>query len=131
MKVTARAITAVFIGGVLGSAARLGLLALSNGLVGAELPSVTLLINILGSFVLGVLVGYRSSAMPDWVFQGLGIGFLGSFTTLSAISIGVGAAPSPEGLTIGIVFAMAHLVFGVVAAAIGLRAGQRMSETTA
>lgn len=131
MKVTARGIAAVFVGGVLGSAARLGLTAVSNEVVGTELPAATLLINILGSFALGVLVGYRTAAMPEWVFQGLGIGFLGSFTTLSAISIGVGTAPSPTDLTSGIVFAMAHLVFGVVAAAIGLRAGQRMAENPA
>jgi CrcB protein len=123
-----RNIVAVFVGGLAGSFARLGLTAVSAALVGADLQPVTLVINVLGSFVLGVVVGYRSSVMPDWVFNAVGIGFLGSFTTLSAVSIDVAtsAINAPAfGLSVSVAYAMANIVFGVFAAVVGLRMGKR------
>lgn len=51
-------------------------------------PWATLMINLVGSLLLGLLTGWllnRSSA-PDWIGEVFGTGFLGSFTTFSAFS---------------------------------------------
>lgn len=45
------------------------------------------MVNLLGSFCLGIVVGlYSTSSLSAQVEQILGLGFLGSFTTLSSIS---------------------------------------------
>jgi CrcB protein len=128
MNPTVRNIAAVFVGGLAGSFARLGLTAASAALVGTNQQPVTLIINVLGSFLLGVVVGYRSSSMPDWAFNAAGIGFLGSFTTLSAVSIDVATSAITEpafGLSVSVAYAIANIAFGVFAAVVGLRMGKR------
>jgi len=128
MKLDARSIVAVFVGGLAGSAARLGFAAASAGLGVAEQPTTTLVINILGSFVLGAIVSGGRSAMPEWAFTGLSVGFLGAFTTLSAVSADVVTSVASGGLDIGVAYAATNLVFGVFAALVGLRAGRALSS---
>ena len=48
-------------------------------------PWSTLLINVAGSFVLGMLVSRVWPVAPVWLRAGLGAGLLGSFTTFSAV----------------------------------------------
>ena len=78
----------VAVGGLIGSAARLGIdLLLPHSL--GEVPWSTLLINALGSFTLGLLVTLVHPRVPGWVASGLGVGVLGSFTTFSAYAVAV------------------------------------------
>ncbi|HEY5674989.1 MAG TPA: fluoride efflux transporter CrcB [Malonomonas sp.] len=55
---------------------------------GRELPYGTLLVNVVGSFLLGVLMafGLRGSALPPELRLGLSVGLLGGFTTFSTFS---------------------------------------------
>jgi fluoride exporter len=46
-------------------------------------PFSTLSVNILGSFLLGIAV---NSTLPEALYQLIGIGFLGAFTTFSTFS---------------------------------------------
>jgi len=57
-------------------------------LVGRSLPYGTLLVNVLGSFMLGFLMtfGLRSTLLSPDLRLGLGVGFLGGFTTFSTFS---------------------------------------------
>lgn len=131
MKLNARGVLAVFVGGLAGSAARLGLTAASAALGIGDNSAATLVVNIVGSFVLGVVVSARSTSMPEWLFTGISVGFLASFTTLSAVSADVVTSvtePSGGGLSIGVAYALSNLVFGVFAAIVGLRAGNSMSK---
>ncbi|AOH54101.1 hypothetical protein ABE28_007030 [Peribacillus muralis] len=50
------------------------------------LPLGTLLINIVGSFLLGTINGYFASKKKSLVFLTLGSGFCGGFTTMSTFS---------------------------------------------
>jgi CrcB protein len=127
MKLKARSVVAVFVGGLVGSAARLGLTAASAALEFGDNSAVTLVVNILGSFALGVLVSAPRAAMPEWLFMGISVGFLASFTTLSAVSADVVTSVASGGLAIGVAYASANLVFGVFAAIVGLRAGTALS----
>jgi fluoride exporter len=82
---------AVAIGGALGSVARFWLTGVMTVLTGPWFPWGTLLINVLGSFVIGVATGFtltpvRIAMHPDlriFVMTGL----CGGFTTFSAFSL--------------------------------------------
>src|SRR5215469_7544309 len=109
---------AVAAGGALGSVARFWLTAVMTALTGARFPWGTLLINVLGSFVIGVvaaltLVPDRVGMHPDLrVF--LMVGVCGGFTTFSAFSLQTlellqgGAALPAAGYVLGsVVFCLA------------------------
>jgi CrcB protein len=117
----------VWLGGALGTAARyLVGIAMSSHLVRTALaglggvPVATFMINISGAFLLGVLLGWLSKAGAD---QGprrllrllVGTGFLGGFTTYSALATDtVGLLQGGRtGTAIG--YALGTLVLGAVA----------------
>lgn len=82
---------AVAVGGALGSMARFWMTGAVTALTGARFPYGTLLINVLGSFVIGAVAGLtltpaRMSMHPDLrIF--LMVGICGGFTTFSAFSL--------------------------------------------
>ncbi|WP_157983837.1 fluoride efflux transporter FluC [Nesterenkonia muleiensis] len=57
-------------------------------------PWATLVVNLSGSAALGVLIGvsHAWSRLPRWAVPVLGTGFLGSFTTFSAVILAGAAA---------------------------------------
>jgi CrcB protein len=78
-------------GGALGSLARFWMTGAVTALTGARFPYGTLLINILGSFVIGGVAGLtltpaRLAMHPD-VRVFLMVGICGGFTTFSAFSL--------------------------------------------
>ena len=82
---------AVAAGGALGSLARYLLSGQVGRLLGIGFPWGTLVVNILGSFVMGVLVellALRWSVSPE-LRAFLTVGILGGFTTFSAFSLEV------------------------------------------
>ena len=78
-------------GGALGSMARFWMTAFMTGLTGPRYPWGTLLINVLGSFVIGLVAGFALT--PDRVGLHptvrifLMTGICGGFTTFSAFSL--------------------------------------------
>jgi fluoride exporter len=115
-------VAAVLVGGATGSGLRLLVdLAVPHG--GAVFPIGTFLINLAGSFVLGVVVARVWPAAPEWLRAGLGPGLLGSFTTFSALALSaVELTNAGAGLS-AIVYVAASVIGGVAAAALGLRLG--------
>jgi CrcB protein len=82
---------AVAAGGALGSMARFWLAGVVTALTGPQFPWGTLLINMLGSFVIGGVAGItltpaRMAMHPD-VRIFLMVGICGGFTTFSAYSL--------------------------------------------
>jgi CrcB protein len=82
---------AVGAGGALGSLARFWMTAVVTALTGPRFPYATLLINVLGSFVIGGVAGLtltpaRMGIHPD-VRIFLMVGICGGFTTFSAFSL--------------------------------------------
>ncbi len=77
-------------GGFLGAVARYLVTLSVSGAVRTPFPVATFLINVSGSFligVLGVLVARRMTASPEAVRLALAVGFLGAFTTFSAFEL--------------------------------------------
>ncbi len=74
--------------GALGCVARYYVSGWLYELFGRGLPYGTFAVNILGAFLLGLVMefGMRSALLPVSVRTGLAIGFLGGFTTFSTFS---------------------------------------------
>lgn len=97
----------VAIGGVLGSVARYGMSEVEPGL------AITLAINVVGSFLLGMLVALRPHGR--WSRPFLGTGVLGGFTTMSTFAVQTIEAS----LVTGIAYVAGTLVLGIGAAELG------------
>lgn len=79
----------VFFGAGIGGALRHGVSLLAPRLFGHEFPLGTMLVNIVGSLLMGVLAGYfayRTGIAQQWKLF-LTTGILGGFTTFSAFSL--------------------------------------------
>jgi len=79
----------VFIGAGLGGAMRHGVNVAATRLFGFGFPYGTFIVNVLGSFVMGLLAGYfiYRPGMPQHVRLFLTTGILGGFTTFSTFSL--------------------------------------------
>jgi CrcB protein len=80
----------VFLGGGLGSVARFLLSVMVVNRIGTAFPFATLGINVLGSFLIGVVValsGERLSILTDHGRFFLAVGVCGGFTTFSTFSL--------------------------------------------
>ncbi|MDB3967105.1 fluoride efflux transporter CrcB [Porticoccaceae bacterium] len=80
---------AVAIGGALGAMARYGVSGLIFDATSHKFPYDTLWVNVLGSFIMGVLfvVILEKGLLPPEMRSILMIGFLGAFTTFSTFSL--------------------------------------------
>jgi len=82
----------VFVGGGLGSALRHGSNLLALRLVGSAYPLGTLAINVLGAFVMGVVVEWFAlkTSLPQSARLFITTGILGGFTTFSTYALEIG-----------------------------------------
>jgi CrcB protein len=82
-------LAAVAVGGALGALARYGLAGLIYPVAGGKFPLATLVVNVLGSTLMGVLyvlIIEKGVLSPEWR-NILMVGFLGAFTTFSTFSL--------------------------------------------
>jgi CrcB protein len=109
-------VIAVTIAGGLGSLARYGI---SNHFHGDALPWATVAINVVGSFLLGVLVVLPASWLSAQSREALGVGLLGGFTTFSTFSVQafLDAEAGEPGKALA--YVVASVVLGIGAAAVG------------
>lgn len=114
----------VFLGAGLGGALRHGVNQLAAKLLGIGFPYGTLIVNIIGSLIIGVFVTYfalRGEASQHWRLF-LTTGLLGGFTTFSAFSLEVALLyeRNQTGLAIGYVIASVALSIAAVFAGMWL-----------
>lgn len=118
-----RELLAVLLGGMLGTGLRLLVdVLIPHG--DAGFPVSTLLVNVIGSFALGLLVSRLWAHAPRWLKAGLGNGLIGSFTTFSALMVSLVAQASLGLWMLAAGYLVLSLVLGFAAAALGLRLGQ-------
>lgn len=81
-------ILCIALGGALGALSRYGLGEAVNKVVGSEFPWGTLLVNLSGCLVFGVLAGLAEERIPlsEELRMLLFVGFLGAFTTFSTFA---------------------------------------------
>jgi CrcB protein len=115
-------VLAVLLGGILGTALRLGI---DTAIPHAdnEFPVSTLIINVVGSFVLAVLVSRVWDRASPWIRAGLGTGLLGSFTTFSAVAVSIVSLAVDDQLGLALGYLAVSVILGLGAAWLGLRLG--------
>lgn len=89
MPISLNILLLIAFGGALGAIARFGLVQASLSLFGNSFAYGTLSVNIIGSFVMGIVAVVLLEKLPE-IFELRAliiIGFLGSFTTFSAFSL--------------------------------------------
>ena len=124
--VTLSGLAAVFVGGLIGTSLRFAVDgAIPNDL--DEFSLATLLVNVVGALVLGVLVAALWPRVPSWFRAGLGLGILGSFTTFSALAISVVALARTGEIALAVLSIVLNIVFGMLAAWAGLTLGARLA----
>jgi len=82
-------IVAIAIGGALGALSRFWATNLANIVFGTDFPYGILIVNILGSFAIGILFVLLAERLliSSTLGAGLIVGFLGAFTTFSTFSL--------------------------------------------
>lgn len=119
----------VALGGAIGASMRYGVgLAFTQhgGVSGAW---STLFVNVVGSFILGALMGWfasRDVAIENTIWLLVGVGMMGAFTTFSAFSRDTIDMFMTGDLIKGLVFAAFNLVGALAAFAVGLLALKRL-----
>ena len=117
----------VICGGAVGVAARAALtLPFSAGAHPLLLPALTLVINLVGALLLGVVVGALDDRHPRWRAF-LGTGVMGGFTTYSAFAVHVVTTGSSAPL-VGLLLAAITIFGGTLAGAVGLALGRRIVD---
>ncbi|KMJ58044.1 chromosome condensation protein CrcB [Bacillus sp. LL01] len=119
-------ILAVLVGGALGSLLRYGI---NLGTLSYSFPFGTLLENVIGSFLLGVLTGwflYIKSA--EWVKTGLGVGLCGGFTTMSTLAGDAFLMWSQATALLTAIYLFSSVIGGMLFAFIGIVSGRSLAE---
>lgn len=92
--------------------------------LGGTLPWATILINITGSFLLGLVTGLLTGhVIPPAAQLVVGSGFLGGYTTFSSASLETVRLLQERAWVLAAVNALGTIVAATVAAAIGLWLG--------
>lgn len=97
--------------------------------LGPEFPYGTFLVNVGGSLMIGLLVGWLAQAgRPDAteIRFALGVGFLGAFTTMSAFALDVVVMAERKMLALALAYASGTVVLSVLAVFAGLLIARRL-----
>jgi len=119
----------VGIGGCLGSILRFWLGSYIGSKMGTRFPYGTLVVNITGSFLIGLvlaLLTVRTQWSPTWRYL-IPIGFIGGYTTFSSFEYETLRAIQEGQIGLGLLYVSTSLVFGFVAVWGGMIAGRAIS----
>jgi len=111
-------ILSVAIGGAIGSLLRYYLSTL-NFLSNSVFPVSTFLVNVIGSFAIGVLFFLFKDSNNDYLKSFLMIGFLGGFTTFSAFTIDVLDLLQNDQYLISIIYICVSVIVSLLAVYLG------------
>ena len=116
----------VALAGGLGAVARLGLDGLVRMRVSASFPLGTVVVNVTGSFVLGLVTGLTlAHAVPGELRLVVGTGFCGGYTTFSTASFETVRLVEQRRTGLALLNAVGTVVVTVGVAALGLWLGLR------
>jgi CrcB protein len=112
----------IAIAGALGVLLRHGIDHLFNSIIPTQFPYSTFLINIVGSFILGIIyvLGTEKSVMGPTIYVPIAVGLLGGFTTFSSFSVQTALLIEQQHISLGLCYAILSPVLGVAAAFAGL-----------
>ena len=114
----------VALGGAIGAVLRFGI---GNIIESSEFPLSTILVNVSGSFILGMLAvmaiknGYSEELMLFF-----GTGLLGAFTTMSTFSLETLTLVKNDNYTLALAYACISFILCILFAFIGWELGDRL-----
>ena len=117
----------VMVGGAVGAGARhlVGQILLAR--LGPGFPWWTLSVNIAGSLLMGLLIGWLArSGGSDQARLFLGVGVLGGFTTFSAFSLEAALMIERRELATAFVYAVGSVVVSIAALFVGLMIARKL-----
>lgn len=106
----------------MGSILRYGVALASLQIFGTGFPVGTILVNLIGSFVLGWLT---SKVIHPHLRAAIGTGLIGSFTTLSTLSVDVVTLIHSGKYALAITYSVISLIGGLLFASLGFRFGDQ------
>ena len=113
-------IALIGIGGSLGAIARFYIGLVVNQNYQGKFPLGTFTINLIGSFLLGLLAGnYLSNQLSEWAWYLFGIGFMGAFTTFSTFGYETIMLLNAGFIKKAILYVSLSILLGLLAAYIG------------
>jgi CrcB protein len=115
----------VFIGGGFGAVCRYGVTTAVGMLLGGMFPWGTLIVNLVGSLLMGVVLGAllplakSLQLLPESLRLLLTVGFLGGFTTFSSFSMETLTLLRGDSFFLAAINIVASIVLGLAAAYLG------------
>jgi CrcB protein len=119
----------VGVGGFLGSIARYWVGGYISDRMGTRFPYGTFLINVTGSFLIGLtvtLLAERVHLDPNWRYL-VPIGFIGAYTTFSTFEIETFQSMRNGALVIALLYVALSVFLGFIAVWLGILAGEAFS----
>ena len=112
----------VFAGAGIGGAARHGVNLAAARMFGLGFPLGTLIVNVLGSFLMGFLAGYFAyrTGLPQHLRLFLTTGILGGFTTFSAFSLDAALLMERNAYWSAAVYILGSVILSLVGLFVGL-----------
>jgi CrcB protein len=118
----------VFFGGGLGASFRHGVNLAAVRVAGVDFPWGTLIVNVSGSLLMGLLAGYLAFRGGAWMTQHarlfLATGVLGGYTTFSAFSLESMALLQRGAWALALAHTLAHVLGSLALAGAGWALGQ-------
>jgi len=112
----------VFVGAGIGGALRHGVNVASARLFGPSFPYGTLIVNVAGSFLIGLLAGYFAyrPGIPQHARLFLTTGILGGFTTFSTFSLDAAVLMERHAYGLAVGYVAGSIAAGLAALFLGL-----------
>ncbi|MDP4083693.1 MAG: fluoride efflux transporter CrcB [Bacillota bacterium] len=107
-------------GGFFGAIARFGVSNFVKKKYSTVFPAATLFVNLLGSFLLGLIIG--NNLGESWRYL-LGTGFMGAFTTFSTFNLENIQLLQKRNWKIPLLYITISYTFGILLAFLGFRLG--------
>ena len=117
----------ISIGGALGAISRYSISQLSSHLFKTEFPVGTFIANVVGCFLIGLLIGSGRSESSQQMRLAIGIGFLGALTTFSTFGAETILRFEKGQLLIAAGNVMANVILGMAAVVAGLWIGRKLA----
>ncbi len=126
------AIVFLMLGGALGTVSRYLVSSASQAVSSGSFPLGTLVVNVLGCYLIGLLSGLRQvSLLPPAWHLALGTGFLGAFTTFSTFALDAHSLGQEGAWTRATLYVLANLVLGYLALVLGRATALRLGPAAA
>ena len=117
----------VALGGALGASGRYGLGLWVDRMSGSDFPYGTMTANILGSFLMGLLVAWLAlkGTGSETARLFIGVGLLGGFTTFSSFSLDALNLVRDKGIGAFLIYVLGSVVISLLVIALGVWVGRK------